>query len=219
LSALPFSRPGKIIAVGLNYRAHAAEASVGLPAHPITFAKFPSCLIGPGEPIRVPAGLVTVDYEAELAVLIRRTAYRVTAADALDYVAGFTCLNDITDRDTQTREGQWSRSKSFDTFGPVGPRLVPVSELGDPQALSISSRLNGQTVQLGHTSEMVHSVAELIEFLSAGMTLEPGDLIATGTPAGVGAFKDSPVYLSPGDEIEIEIEGIGVLANPVVAAD
>ena len=219
MSTLPFARPGKIIAVGLNYREHAAEASVGLPTHPVTFAKFPSCLIGPGEPIRVPAGLLTVDYEAELAVLISRTAYRVTAADALDYVAGFTCLNDVTDRDTQTREGQWSRSKSFDTFGPVGPRLVPVSELGDPQALSISARLNGETVQFGHTSEMVHSVADLIEFLSAGMTLEPGDLIATGTPAGVGAFKDSPVYLSPGDRIEVEIEGIGVLANPVVAVD
>lgn len=216
---LPFPRPGKVIAVGLNYRDHAGEARVALPEQPVTFAKFPSCLIGPGEAIRIPSGLRTVDYEAELAVVIGRSAYRVGADDALDFVSGYTCLNDVTDRDTQRRDGQWSRSKSFDTFGPVGPVIVPASEVPDPQALSISARLNGEVVQSGHTSQMVHGVADLIAFISRGMTLDPGDVIATGTPDGVGAFKENPLYMSAGDEISIEIEGIGVLTNPVVAAE
>jgi 2-keto-4-pentenoate hydratase/2-oxohepta-3-ene-1,7-dioic acid hydratase in catechol pathway len=219
MSEIPFSRPGKVIAVGLNYRQHASEADVDVLPWPVTFAKFPTCLIGPGEPIRIPPGLVTVDYEAELAVVIGKTARNVGLDDALDYVAGYTCLNDITDRDTQTREGQWSRSKSFDTFGPVGPLVVPASEIPNPQALAIRARLNGQVVQDASTSQMIHSVANLITFLSHGMTLEAGDVIATGTPSGVGAFRDPPLYLKSGDQIEIEVEGIGVLSNPVVASD
>jgi 2-keto-4-pentenoate hydratase/2-oxohepta-3-ene-1,7-dioic acid hydratase in catechol pathway len=219
MSEIPFSRPGKVIAVGLNYRQHASEAAVEVLPWPVTFAKFPSCLIGPGEPIRIPAGLVTVDYEAELAVLIGKTARNVSLDDALDYIAGYTCLNDITDRDTQSREGQWSRSKSFDTFGPVGPQVIRACEISDPQALAIRATLNGQLVQDVSTSQMIHSVADLIAFLSHGMTLEPGDVIATGTPSGVGAFRDPPLYLKPGDQIEIEIEGIGVLSNPVVASE
>jgi 2-keto-4-pentenoate hydratase/2-oxohepta-3-ene-1,7-dioic acid hydratase in catechol pathway len=219
MSEIPFSRPGKVIAVGLNYRQHASEAAVEVLPWPVTFAKFPSCLIGPGEPIRIPAGLVTVDYEAELAVLIGKTARNVSLDDALDYIAGYTCLNDITDRDTQSREGQWSRSKSFDTFGPVGPQVIRACEISDPQALAIRATLNGQLVQDASTSQMIHSVADLIAFLSHGMTLEPGDVIATGTPSGVGAFRDPPLYLKPGDQIEIEIEGIGVLSNPVVASE
>jgi 2-keto-4-pentenoate hydratase/2-oxohepta-3-ene-1,7-dioic acid hydratase in catechol pathway len=219
MSEIPFSRPGKVIAVGLNYRQHASEAAVEVLPWPVTFAKFPSCLIGPGEPIRIPAGLVTVDYEAELAVLIGKTARNVSLDDALDYIAGYTCLNDITDRDTQSREGQWSRSKSFDTFGPVGPKVIRACEISDPQALAIRATLNGQLVQDASTSQMIHSVADLIAFLSHGMTLEPGDVIATGTPSGVGAFRDPPLYLKPGDQIEIEIEGIGVLSNPVVASE
>jgi 2,4-didehydro-3-deoxy-L-rhamnonate hydrolase len=220
MSEIPFSRrPGKVIAVGLNYRQHANEADVAVLPWPVTFAKFPSCLIGPGEPITIPPGLATVDYEAELAVVISRTARNVSLDDALDYVSGYTCLNDVTDRDTQTREGQWSRSKSFDTFGPVGPAVVPASEIPDPQALTIRARLNGQVMQDASTSQMIHSVASLISFLSHGMTLEAGDVIATGTPSGVGAFRDPPVYLKPGDQIEIEIEGIGVLSNPVAGSD
>jgi 2-keto-4-pentenoate hydratase/2-oxohepta-3-ene-1,7-dioic acid hydratase in catechol pathway len=219
MSEIPFSRPGKVIAVGLNYRQHASEAAVEVLPWPVTFAKFPSCLIGPGEPIRIPAGLVTVDYEAELAVLIGKTARNVSLDDALDYIAGYTCLNDITDRDTQSREGQWSRSKSFDTFGPVGPKVIRACEIPNPQALAIRATLNGQLVQDASTSQMIHSVAHLIAFLSHGMTLEPGDVIATGTPSGVGAFRDPPLYLKPGDQIEIEIEGIGVLSNPVVASE
>jgi 2,4-didehydro-3-deoxy-L-rhamnonate hydrolase len=219
MSEIPFSRPGKVIAVGLNYRQHASEAAVDVLPWPVTFAKFPTCLTGPGEPIRIPPDLVSVDYEAELAVVIGKTAYQVSRDEALDYVAGYTCLNDVTDRDTQTREGQWSRSKSFDTFGPVGPRLVPASEIPDPQALAIRARLNGKLVQDAVTSQMIHGVADLIAFLSRGMTLEAGDLIATGTPSGVGAFREPPLYLKPGDEIEIEIEGVGVLSNPVVASE
>lgn len=216
MSEFPFSRrPGKVIAVGLNYRQHATEADVDVLPWPVTFAKFPSCLIGPGEPIELPPGLTTVDYEAELAVVIGQTARNVSLDDALDYVAGYTCLNDVTDRDTQTREGQWSRSKSFDTFGPVGPTVVPAAEIPDPQALAIRARLNGQLMQDASTSQMIHTVAGLIAFLSQGITLEPGDVIATGTPSGVGAFRDPPVYLKPGDQIDIEIEGIGVLSNPV----
>ena len=194
MSEIPFSRPsGKVIAVGLNYRQHASEADVDVLPWPATFAKFPTCLIGPGEPIRIPPGLVTVDYEAELAVVIGKTARNVSLDDALHDVAGDTCLNDITDRDTQTREGQWSRSKSFDTFGPVGPLVVPASEIPDPQALAIRARLNGQLVQDASTSQMIHSVAGLITFLSHGITLEVGDVIATGTPSGVGAFRETPL--------------------------
>lgn len=217
MSDLPFERPGKIIAVGLNYRAHAEEASVALPARPVCFAKWSNCLIGPGEPIRIPRELTTVDYEAELAIVISRPAYRVNVDDALDFIAGYCCLNDVTDRETQTIEGQWSRAKSFDTFGPVGPALIPASEITDPQSLKICARLNGELVQDGNTSQMVHSVAELIAFITSGMTLEPGDMIATGTPDGVGAFREQPLYMFPGDEISIEIEGIGILTNPVVS--
>ncbi len=217
MSEIPLSRrPGKVIAVGLNYRQHATEADVDVLPWPVTFAKFPSCLIGPGEPITIPPGLATVDYEAELAVVIGKTARNVSPDDALEFVAGYTCLNDVTDRDTQTREGQWSRSKSFDTFGPIGPTVVPASEIPDPQVLAIRARLNGQVMQDASTSQMIHNVASLITFLSHGMTLEAGDVIATGTPSGVGAFRDPPVYLKPGDQIEIEIDGIGVLSNPVV---
>lgn len=215
---LPFSRPGKVVAVGWNYQEHAREANVEFPDQPVTFAKYPSCLIGPGEPIQIPRGLVSVDYEAELAVVIGKKAYNVELADALDYVAGYTCLNDVTDRDSQTRDGQWSRSKSFDTFGPVGPRLVAASSIPDPQALSITARLNGEVVQSANTSQMVYSVALLIEFLSQGMTLHPGDMIATGTPSGVGADRNPPLFLAPGDVIEVGIDGIGVLTNPVIAA-
>lgn len=218
MSDLPFARPGQVIGVGLNYRAHAHEASVALPTRPVCFAKFTSCLIGPGEAIRIPPELKTVDYEAELAVVISRPAYQVSVDDALDFIAGYTCLNDVTDRDTQTIEGQWSRAKSFDTFGPLGPRLLPASEISNPQNLRIGSRLNGELVQDGNTSQMVHTVAELIAFITSGMTLQPGDMIATGTPEGVGAYREQPLYLSPGDEISVEIEGIGTLTNQVVSA-
>lgn len=214
---LVVSRPGKIIAVGLNYLDHATESRGSVPDQPMTFAKFTTGLIGPGEAIQLPSWATEVDYEAELAVVIGRLAQEVSRDDALDFVAGYTALNDVSDRTAQFAEGQFSRAKSYDTFAPIGPRLVPADELGDPQTLGIRCRLNGELVQDSNTSEMIFSVAYLIEFLSATMTLEPGDIIATGTPAGVGVFRDPKLFLAPGDIVTVEIDGIGELTNPVVA--
>lgn len=214
---LVVSRPGKIIAVGLNYLDHAKESGASLPDRPMTFAKFSTSLIGPGEAIELPPWATQVDYEAELAVVIGRLARGVSRGDALDFVAGYTAMNDVSDREAQFAEGQFSRAKSYDTFAPIGPRVVPPTEIGDPQALGIRCRLNGELVQDGNTAEMIFGVAELIEFLSAAMTLEPADIIATGTPAGVGIFRDPKLFLTPGDVVTVEIDGIGELSNPVIA--
>jgi 2-keto-4-pentenoate hydratase/2-oxohepta-3-ene-1,7-dioic acid hydratase in catechol pathway len=208
--------PQKIVCVGLNYRDHAEEQGVELPERPLLFAKWPNTLIGPGEPIRIPAISQNVDYEAELGVVIGRQATRVSADDALDFVRGYVVANDVSGRDLQFSDGQWVRGKSLDTFLPVG-ELVPASEVPDPQSLPIRAILNGQTMQDSNTSNQIFGVAEVIAFVSQAITLEPGDLIITGTPAGVGAFRKPPVWLQPGDEITIEIEGIGALTNPVVS--
>jgi 2,4-diketo-3-deoxy-L-fuconate hydrolase len=215
---LPIERPQKIICVGLNYRDHAEEQGTAAPEKPILFAKWPNTLIGPGEAIVLPAISEKVDYEAELGVVIGSRVRNVSAADALDAVAGYTCVNDVSARDLQFSDGQWTRGKSPDTFCPVGPRLVPASEIPDPQALSIRAILNGNVLQESTTANMIFGVAEIIAFASQTITLEPGDLIATGTPAGVGVFRDPPIFLQPGDEITIEIDGIGALTNPVRAA-
>jgi 2-keto-4-pentenoate hydratase/2-oxohepta-3-ene-1,7-dioic acid hydratase in catechol pathway len=212
---LPVERPGKIIAVGLNYRDHAAESAAALPTAPVTFTKWPTCLIPDGAPIRIPRGIDEVDWEAELAVVIGRVARDVAVEEALSYVGGYTCLNDVSARRVQRDEGQWSRAKSFDTFGPIGPVVVPPSAVPDPQNLRVLARLNGQVMQDASTKDMVFGVAELIARLSAGMTLEPGDIISTGTPSGVGAFRPDPIFLQAGDVIEVEVDGIGVLRNPV----
>ncbi len=212
---MPLPRPSKIIAVGLNYKDHAAEAEVALPRNPVLFAKLPSCLIADGEDIRLPQGCQSADYEAELGVVIGRTARKVTRATALEHVLGYVAVNDVTDRKAQSDDGQWVHSKSYDTFGPVGPRVVPAVDVGDPQNLTIRTILNGHTVQDSHTSQMLFGVAELIAYISARITLEPGDLIATGTPPGVGAFQDPPVFLRPGDVVVVEIERIGRLTNRV----
>lgn len=214
---LPIDRPGKIICVGLNYRDHAAEAGVEVPTSPILFAKWPCALIGSGEPIVIPEASSSIDFEAELAVVIGTTAWHVSVEDALDHVGGYLCLNDVTARDLQASEGQWSRSKSFDSFAPVGT-VVPASEVPDPQALSIRSWVNDELMQDGHTSDMVFSVAEIIAHISAGITLEPGDLIATGTPAGVGSGRKPPRFLAPGDRVRIEIERVGTVENHVEAS-
>jgi 2,4-diketo-3-deoxy-L-fuconate hydrolase len=218
VGSIPIDRPGKIIAVGLNYRDHAGEATVAAPTSPILFAKWGTCLIGPDEPIVIPAGIDEVDWEAELAVVINRTARGVSIDDALDFVRGYTCMNDVSARKAQRDDGQWTRAKSFDTFGPVGPRLVPASEIPDPQVLGIRARVNGELMQDSNTSAMIFSVAYLISYISAGITLEPGDLITTGTPSGVGAFRPTPIFLQPGDHVDIEIDGIGTLTNPVTGA-
>jgi 2-keto-4-pentenoate hydratase/2-oxohepta-3-ene-1,7-dioic acid hydratase in catechol pathway len=209
--------PQKIVCVGLNYRDHAEEQGVDLPDRPLLFAKWPNTLLAPGEPIRIPAISTTVDYEAELGVVIGRRASRVGVDDALELVRGYVVANDVSGRDLQFSDGQWVRGKSLDTFLPVGD-LVPASEVPDPQALPIRAILNGETMQDSNTSNQIFGVAEVISFVSQGITLEPGDLIITGTPAGVGAFRKPPVWLQPGDEITIEIDGLGSITNPVVAA-
>jgi 2,4-didehydro-3-deoxy-L-rhamnonate hydrolase len=215
---LPIERPGKIVCVGLNYRDHAEEQGAPLPEAPLLFAKWQNTLIGPGEPIVIPPIVTKCDYEAELGVVIGARVRDASAENALEAVAGYICVNDVSARDLQFADGQWTRGKSPDTFCPVGPRLVPRDEIPDPQQLSIRAVLNGETMQESSTSNMVFGVAELIAYITRAITLEPGDLIATGTPAGVGAFRTPPVFMQPGDEITIEIEGLGSLTNPVTAA-
>ncbi len=215
--SLPIPRPPKVICVGLNYRDHAAEAGLELPAQPMLFAKFPTSLIGPGAAIRVPSVPAKIDYEAELGVVIGERVKGVSVASALDVVAGYVCFNDVSARDLQRADKQWTRGKSFDTFGPVGPRLVPPAEVGDPQTLRIACRVNGETVQEASTADMIFSVAEIIAYASQAITLEPGDLIATGTPHGIGAWYDPPRWLVAGDLVEVDVERVGVLANPVRA--
>ena len=213
---VPIERPQKIVCVGLNYRDHAEEQAVDLPERPLLFAKWPNTLIGPGEPIVLPAITERVDYEAELGVVIGSSAQGVSVENALEAVAGYLCANDVTARDLQHGDGQWTRGKSLDTFCPVGPALVPAADVPDPQALGIRAILNGEVMQDSTTANMVFSVAEIVAFVSQAITLEPGDLILTGTPAGVGVFRDPPVLLQPGDEITVEIDGVGVLTNPVI---
>ncbi len=209
--------PQKIVCVGLNYRDHAEEQGVELPERPLLFAKWPNTLIASGEPIRIPPISQNVDYEAELGVVIGRRASRVATDDALEFIRGYVVANDVSGRDLQFSDGQWVRGKSLDTFLPLG-ELVPASEVPDPQALPIRAILNGETMQDSNTSNQIFGVAEVVAFVSQGITLEPGDLIITGTPAGVGAFRKPPVWLQPGDEITIEIDGLGSITNPVVAA-
>jgi len=217
VSTLPIERPGKIVCVGLNYRDHAEEQGAELPAAPLLFAKWPNALIGPGEAIVLPRVSKRVDYEAELGVVIGERIRGVSKEHALDAVRGYICLNDVSARDLQFSDGQWTRGKSADTFCPVGPHLVPAAEVPDPQALGIRCVLNGETMQDSTTANMIFGVAEIIAYASAAMTFEPGDLIATGTPAGVGIFRDPPVLLQDGDEVTIEIDGLGSLTNPVQA--
>ena len=198
--------PTKIVAVGRNYAEHASEMQSDVPTEPLIFLKPPSAVIGPGKAIAYPPISQRVDYEAELAVVIGRRARNVPASEALNYVLGYTCANDITARDLQRKDGQWTRSKSFDTFCPLGPWLA----VGlDPNDLTIECRVNGVVKQKSHTSRMIFSITELIRYITQVMTLEPGDVLLTGTPAGVGS-------LQPGDHVEVEIEGIGVLENTVV---
>jgi 2,4-didehydro-3-deoxy-L-rhamnonate hydrolase len=208
--------PQKIVCVGLNYRDHAEEQGVALPERPLLFAKWPNTLISSGEAIRIPAISKHVDYEAELGVVIGQRASRVSVDDALAHVRGYVVANDVSGRDLQFADGQWVRGKSLDTFLPVGD-LVPASDVPDPQSLGIRAILNGEVMQDSSTANMVFGVAEVIAFVSQAITLEPGDLIITGTPAGVGAFREPKVWMQPGDEITIEIDGIGSITNPVVA--
>jgi 2,4-didehydro-3-deoxy-L-rhamnonate hydrolase len=216
--SLPIGVPSKIVCIGLNYRDHAAEQGVDLPKAPLLFAKWPNTLIGAGKAIVIPPITSKVDYEAELGVVIGARLRNVSEENALEGVDGYLCLNDVSARDLQFADGQWVRGKSLDTFCPIGPELVPAAEIPDPQRLSIRALVNGRVLQDSSTSQMVFGVAAVIAHVSRAITLEPGDLIATGTPAGVGAFRDPPVFLQPGDEVTIEIERLGALTNPVRAA-
>ncbi|MFQ3581055.1 MAG: fumarylacetoacetate hydrolase family protein [Chloracidobacterium sp.] len=214
----PVPRPGKIVAVGLNYRDHAAEQGKTPPAAPVVFAKYASALTGHESPIVLPPNSREVDYEAELAVVIGRPARQIAREAAYDYVGGYTLLNDVSARDMQRQDKQFTRAKSCDTFAPMGPWLVTADEIPAPHALDIRLTLNGQVMQSSSTREMIFDIPYLIWFLSQSMTLEPGDVISTGTPGGVGVFRQPPVFLKPGDEVAVTIEALGTLKNHVVAA-
>ena len=213
----PVPRPGKIICIGLNYRDHAAESNMPIPEKPVVFSKFSTSVIAPGEPVVLPSTSQQVDYEAELAVVIGRRAKNVAADRAYDYVLGYTAFNDVSARDFQFNDGQWQRGKSCDTFAPMGQTIVTTDEITDPHKLSIKLVLNGQTMQDSNTDQLIFGVPALIEFLSQTITLEPGDVIATGTPPGVGFARKPPVFLKAGDQMEVLIEGMGGLGNPVVS--
>ena len=210
----PVVHPGKIVAIGLNYLDHCRETNTEPPEKPLVFTKFTTAIIGPDQTIEWSSELTNeVDFEAELAVIVGHTARHVTADEAMDYVFGYTCANDVSARDLQFSDGQWIRGKSLDTFCPLGPWVVTADQIDDPQQLSIKCELNGESVQDSSTSEMIFGVAELIAFCSQAFTLEPGDIILTGTPHGTGAFRDPKLYLKDGDTVAVEIEGIGRIEN------
>ena len=212
----PVPRPPKVVGVGLNYRDHAAEQDVEPPDPPQLFAIATSAVTGPDAPIVYPRGVEQLDYEVELGVVIGRHAKAVAAADARDYIAGYTVVNDVSARDVQFADDQHFRGKSFDTFCPMGPALVAGGGF-DPDAADIELRVNGEGKQASNTDQLNYDVGDLVEFISGVMRLEPGDVIATGTPGGVGIFRDPPDLLEPGDVIESRVEGIGTLVNRVVA--
>jgi 2-keto-4-pentenoate hydratase/2-oxohepta-3-ene-1,7-dioic acid hydratase in catechol pathway len=214
----PVPRPGKIVCVGLNYRDHAAESNLAVPKTPVIFSKFSSCVVAPGEPVVIPRSSEKLDYEAELAVVIGRRASHVAADRAYDHVLGYTAFNDVTARDFQFGDGQWQRGKSCDTFAPMGQTIVTTDEIPDPHSLRIRLTVNGSVMQDSNTSQLIFRVPELIAFITDSITLEPGDVIPTGTPAGVGFARKPPVFLKPGDQMEVDIERIGGLGNPIVAS-
>ena len=210
--------PGKVVAIGLNYLDHIRESGLERPERPVIFAKFPSSVVGPGDAIRLPLELTQrVDWEVELAVVIGRRAHKVAREDALSYAFGYTVANDVSARDLQFADGQWVRAKSLDTFCPLGPVVVTADELPDPQALHLVCRVNGEVMQDATTDLMVFGVDELISYCSHSFTLEPGDVLLTGTPWGCGEFMEPKRSLAPGDVVECEIDGIGTLRSPVVA--
>ena len=214
--AAPLANPSKIICVGLNYYDHCREQDIEVPGRPVLFAKFPSSIIGPGEEITwSPDTSQKVDYEAELAVVIGRRGRNVPVEQAYDYVAGYTIVNDVSARDAQFADGQWSRGKSFDTFCPMGPYLLTADEVPDPHTLDIRCWVNGELRQESNTRELIFKVHDLLAYISRTSTLMPGDVLSTGTPGGVGVFRDPPVFLKPGDLVEVEIEKLGRLRNRV----
>jgi len=213
----PLVRPSKILCIGLNYRDHSSETGLKLPDYPAVFARFPSCLVGHGQPLVKPAVSDQFDYEGELVAVIGRRVRKVSREEAPDFVAGYSAFNEASVRDFQMRTSQWTVGKNFDGSGAFGPWLVTPEELPPgARGVRIRTRLNGQTVQDGNTSDMVFDVADLVSILSRTMTLEPGDVLVTGTPSGVGMARKPPLFMKPGDVCEVEIEGIGILRNPVI---
>jgi acylpyruvate hydrolase len=214
----PIAHPQKIICIGLNYRDHAAEVKMDLPENIAVFPKWPNTLIGDGAPIVIPAESHRVDYEVELTFVIGKRGRHIKKENAYDHIAGYTIMNDVSVRDYQMRTSQWAMGKAWDTHGPLGPVVVTTDEIPDPQNLYIRTSIGGEMLQDSHTSQMVFGVASIVEQLSEVMTLEPGDIVATGTPAGVGTSRKPRRWMQPGERVRLEIEKIGILENPLVAA-
>ncbi len=215
----PIARPPKIVCIGLNYVEHAQEQNIQAPEDPVFFLKASNIVIGPGDPIRLPPNTKQPDYEAELAVVIGKGGGRIPQERAWEHVAGYMMLNDVTARDMQRADKQWFRGKSCDTFAPTGPWLVTADEVPDPHRLAISLTLNGETMQESNTSNLIHRIDFLISYLSQSLSWEPGDVLSTGTPPGVGVFRDPQVFIKPGDEITVRVDGVGTLTNAVVGPD
>jgi 2-keto-4-pentenoate hydratase/2-oxohepta-3-ene-1,7-dioic acid hydratase in catechol pathway len=215
----PLQRPLKIVCIGLNYRAHALESKMEIPEVPTVFTKFPTAAIGCGEPIVLPRNSIKPDYEAELAFVIGKHGRHIPAEKWQDYVFGYMNFNDVSARDFQLRTSQWTIGKTFDTFAPMGPAIVTADEIPDPHALDISTTINGEVLQQSNTNDLIFKIPELIAYLSSVFTLEPGDVIATGTPSGVGMARTPPRWLKPGDHVVVRVEGLGDLRNPVVAEE
>jgi acylpyruvate hydrolase len=213
----PVVRPGKVICLGLNYRDHAAESGMTVPDYPVLFHKVAGSLIGHNQPIVVPRISSKIDYEGELAIIIGRRGKYIAEDEAYSYIAGYTVANDVSARDLQFRTSQWTTGKMLDTFGPLGPALVTRDEVPDPHTLSIKTILNGQVLQDGNTADMIFGVPFIVRYISEIVTLEPGDVILTGTPSGIGNTRSPQVFMKPGDTIEVEIEQLGKLTNPVAA--
>ncbi|MGD2097411.1 MAG: fumarylacetoacetate hydrolase family protein [Desulfobacterales bacterium] len=213
----PINRPAKIICLGLNYFDHREESGFEKPERPLLFSKTPNALTGPFDPILLPRSCEQIDWEAELAVVIGKAGKRIAASKALDYVAGFSVMNDVSGRQAQFSDGQWFRGKSFDTFAPMGPALVAVDEIENVQNLNVTAHVNGELMQNGNSADMLFDIPTIIAFISQDITLWPGDIISTGTPSGVGIFRDPPVLLKAGDVVECEVEGIGTIRNRIEA--
>jgi len=213
----PVARPSKLICLGKNYLEHAQEGHFDAPEKPLLFAKAPSALSGPTDPIVLPRSCGQVDWEVELAVVVGREGKRIAPETAFDYIAGYTVMNDVSGREAQFGDGQWFRGKSFDTFAPLGPALVTPDEIGDIKDLTLTARVDGQRMQTGNTGDLIFDIPHLMAYISEDITLLPGDIISTGTPAGVGIFRDPPITLAAGNVVTCRIDGIGELVNPVVA--
>jgi 2-keto-4-pentenoate hydratase/2-oxohepta-3-ene-1,7-dioic acid hydratase in catechol pathway len=215
----PLPTPGKIICIGLNYMDHVIESGAKVPQSPVVFSKWLNTLAGPSDKIILDGSSSQVDYEAELAFVVGKTAYNVPEEGALDYIAGYLCANDVSARDLQFADSQWVRGKSLNGFCPLGPFIATRDEIADPHNLRIQARINGKTLQDSNTDQLIFKIPALLSFLSKGITLEPGDVVLTGTPPGVGFARKPPIFLQPGDVCEIEIEGLGILHNLFAAPE